>query len=243
VRVTGDTLRLSYPDDDVLYRLPSLFKLVPGLCLDELTVLGGPAAEVSYETLGGLVANGNGWKVLRYISYSSAMIGFSSLFIGPGHSRVYHRHPQPKHWQSVLEGRDGCASNPSVTIYRATQPGRYGSVLDPNKRVLYEQRSSQDQGSWPGFFNVDAELMAAGEIRKEMLFVVKRGSGIDYEEKGGSSGIAEADDILKGMPVKTWAYIRATCVDLNVSLGDEVEPAQVDIYRDVDEFAWSPMHR
>ncbi|KAK4130481.1 hypothetical protein BT67DRAFT_445719 [Trichocladium antarcticum] len=65
MRVRGDTLMLSYPDDDVFYRLVSALKLLPGLQLDQLTVLGGHGIQVCYDSLGSLIKDGNGWKTLR----------------------------------------------------------------------------------------------------------------------------------------------------------------------------------
>lgn len=55
VRVSDDTLVLSYPDQSVFYHLVAAIKLLPGLQLDQLTVLGGRGVRVKYDTLGGLI--------------------------------------------------------------------------------------------------------------------------------------------------------------------------------------------
>jgi hypothetical protein len=58
MRTSGDRLMLTLPDDPddtkVLYRLVAVLKLLPGLRLDQLTVLGKSWHHVNYDTLGGL---------------------------------------------------------------------------------------------------------------------------------------------------------------------------------------------
>jgi hypothetical protein len=257
MRVSSDTLLLTYPDGDfVFHRLAPVFKLLPGLQLDQITVLGDCGGLVNYDTLNGLIKDGNGWKTLRYICCSSEMLGFPSQHDGP-HAMSnwqwqpdYWRKPQPKHWQNVMEGRDGVSSNPSVTVYRAREPALYGAILDPNKRVNFEQKLRQDQHSRPYVFPADPELVTGDEQRKEMMVIVRRGSGVDYEEKKGSPFIE--DDIRRGFPGMTWKQIRAVCFD-NLDDGeadsrlysdeesDSVE-VEVDVYKDVDEFVWTPLH-
>ncbi|KAK3317353.1 hypothetical protein B0T19DRAFT_479447 [Cercophora scortea] len=273
VTFAGDTLMVSFPEDDVYYRPVSVLKLLPGLRLDVLTVLGGHGSDVNYDALSGLIADGSGWKELRYISCSSAMLGFSLFDIMGDRSR-YHRKPQPLYWQCMMEDRDGLALKPSVTIYRATESGRYGSILDPSKRVQYEQKPDQVQAPvfQPGVFREDPELMTDGEKEKEILVVVKRGFGVDFEKKGGPPHFD--GDIMEDMPVKTWAYVRANHVDFPDSddddYGDDYDDSnsddddddeylrgsrgcpsssakkefvgQADVYKDVDEYAWNPLH-
>ncbi|KAH6847825.1 hypothetical protein B0I37DRAFT_431690 [Chaetomium sp. MPI-CAGE-AT-0009] len=154
----------------------------------------------SYETLDSLIEEGNGWKTLRYICYDSSMLGFASVPGGGWPWRPW-RKSQPMHWQMVMEGRDGMASNPSVTVYRAKQPGptlaRGGyeslfdpnkgveveqKMLDPNKRVKFEQKMREGQYLWRDFPE-DPELMTGDEQGKALLVIVNRGSGVDYEIK------------------------------------------------------------
>ncbi|RYP48550.1 hypothetical protein DL768_005589 [Monosporascus sp. mg162] len=256
MRVSGDTLMLSYPDDDVFYRLVSALKLLPGLQLDQLTVLGGRGIQVNYGTLGGLIKDGNGWKTLRYICYSSAMLGFPSEH-NISHPMAnweaqpeYWRKPQPKHWQTVMEGRDGVASNPSVTVYRAKEPALYGSIVDPSRRVKFEQKPHHGQDLRADMFPADPELMAGDEQKKELMVIVKRGSGVNYEEKRDSPFIES--DIRRDLPEMTWKQIRALCIDNPFDDEDEEErwppgdeeddPAEADVYKDVDEYIWTPLH-
>lgn len=55
LRIMGHPLMLSYEEDDVYYRLASTLRLLPGLRLDTLTVLGARDETFSYDTLNGLI--------------------------------------------------------------------------------------------------------------------------------------------------------------------------------------------
>jgi hypothetical protein len=147
-----------------------------------------------------------------------------------------------------MEGRDGVASNPSVTVYRAKEPALYGSILDPNKRVKFEQKLREGEGSRPYIFPADPELMTGDEQKKEMMVIVMRGCGVDYEEKKGSQFIE--DDIRRSLPGMTWKQIRAVCLDSLYDDEDdswlfsdeESDPVEVDVYKNVDEYDWTPLH-
>jgi hypothetical protein len=168
------------------YHLAFAIKLFPGLRHDQLTVLGCPDIYVSYATLNGLIKGGNGWRSLRYTCHSSVTLGYQS-----GHSfytipnwwtqHRFWRRPQPHHWQTVLEGRDGIASNPSFKVYQAEEPRLYGSILDPSNRVTFEQTPNPEQDSRPEVFPADPRLMTGDEQEKELM-VVRRGSGANYYE-------------------------------------------------------------
>lgn len=256
MRVSGDTLMLSYPDDDAFYRLVSALKLLPGRQLDQLTVLGGHGIQVRYDSLGSLIRDSKGWKTLRYICHSSAMLGFPSEH-DTSHPMAnweaqpeYWRKPQPTHWQTVMVGRDGAASNPSVTVYRAKVPGLYGSILDPSRRVKFEQKPHHGQDLRADVFPADPELMTGDEQKKELMVVVKRGSGVNYEEKKDSPFIQF--DIRRDLPEMTWKQIRALCIDDQFDGEDEEEgwphsdkeddPLEADVYKDVDEYIWTSLH-
>ncbi|KAK1758856.1 hypothetical protein QBC47DRAFT_336340 [Echria macrotheca] len=255
VTVSGETLHLVHPGLISQFRLVSVLKLLPGLRLDELTVIGGPDYRVCYDALNGLIDQGSGWKVLRYITFASEMLGLPENQHGDNYYN-YYRDAQPSHWQAMLENRDGILSRPSVTIYRATQPAQHGKILDPTKRVKYEQKPFVNSEE----FLRDFFLMADGERNKEMMVVVKRGAGVDYEEKGEPA--LRYGDIYEGMEEKTWEFVRRTCLDFSddedddypfsdeedddYSSSDEEDDTpyeardliQYDTYRDADEYVW-----
>lgn len=234
------------------YPLVSALKLLPGLRLDQLTVFGPLVTIENYELLDGLVEDGNGWKILRYLCCHSAMLGFASEHDNP-HLRPsweanpnYWRKLQPKHWQTVLEARDGAASNPSVTVYRAKDSERRsGAMFDPSRRVKFEQKPHPSQDLRADVFPADPELMAEGENEKELMVVARRGSGVDYEEKKDSPLIRF--DIRRDFPGMTWAQIRASHIDTPEERDEyykeylrnleEVE----DIYEDAEDYCWAMM--
>ncbi|KAK7427584.1 hypothetical protein QQZ08_005859 [Neonectria magnoliae] len=256
VRVRGDTIMLSYPgeDYDVYYRLVSALKLLPGLRLDRLTVLGLPSAEVRYDTLNRLVLEGDGWKELCYISHDSALLGYvesPNPFV-PAQDDRYLRKPQPLHWQKVLEDRDGKSSAPSVTIYRSTVPRGEASIFDPNLRKPYQQNQPKDKKEREEYGRVeDAGLMTDGERHKEIMVIVKRGYHVDYEEKRNSPFVDS--DIHMDLPGKTWKEIRTICIDSLFDQDDDDDDfysrdeadkdlGVKDSYISVDDYTWTPLH-
>ncbi|GAW25057.1 hypothetical protein SAMD00023353_0102470 [Rosellinia necatrix] len=105
-------------------RVPAVLTELPGLQLDRLTVLGNDEFRRGYFTIGAFVSRSNGWKELHYISQDFR--------------RFMHRtkDPQPSHYQSVLNSRDGAETKPSITIYRSTAPLVVGSVMNPETREV-----------------------------------------------------------------------------------------------------------
>lgn len=80
---------------DACYRLAWSLKLLPGLRLDTLTVLGSSRSTNAHGTLTGMIKHGNGWKELCYVTMDSTMLGFQKeTWFGadPDHDR---RRPQP----------------------------------------------------------------------------------------------------------------------------------------------------
>ncbi|KAK4110951.1 hypothetical protein N656DRAFT_735016, partial [Canariomyces notabilis] len=181
MRVVGDPVMLCRDEDDVSYRLSATLKLLPGLKLDRLTVLGTRGDKISYQTLDWLIKHSDGWKELYYISHTSMPLAYST-------SRGldfddYLRRPQPADWQRILEARDGADSGASVKIYRSTDPDRPCSVMHTATGTEFKQ--SLPPGVDAAMYGrmEDSHLMSPDERRKEVLVVVKRGRGVDYEEK------------------------------------------------------------
>jgi hypothetical protein len=81
------------------YRLVDVLTLLPGLQLDTITVLGLNQGLMNYDTLGGLIEFGDGWRELRYITRDSTVLGFRC---GQSITRSFLRRPQPTDWNKTL---------------------------------------------------------------------------------------------------------------------------------------------
>ena len=251
VRVSGGSLMLSVEcgDDEVYYRTAHVLKLLPGLELDTLTVLGDRTSLVSYETLNMLVRYSDGWKKLHYLSPTSEFLGYKDDMrtFGPSDHMLnrYLRQPQPSDWQNALEQRDGQASHPSVVVYRANAAGAPGAILEPNTRKAYTQAFTADQDTQTYGKVEDSTLMRPEEIEKEVLVVVQRGDGVDYADKEGSPYLP-VGDIREVFPGMTWKDIRAEQAALWKDSDDEsddddddLETVRIaDTYSHVDEYSW-----
>ncbi|KAM5353460.1 hypothetical protein ACJ41O_000110 [Fusarium nematophilum] len=182
------------------------------------------------------------------------MLGFARLGLLHTDDEVekymYWRKPQPAHWQSVLEDRDGALSRPSVTVYRSTVSGCPGSAMNANTRERFEQKVPEHTETREAFgITEDAGLVADGERDKEMMFIIKRGAGVDYEQKKDSRFIES--DIRRDMPGRTWKEIRYECID-HIFADDDDSPlrydedddgtSDIDSYEDVDDYVWPPLH-
>ncbi|RYO97630.1 hypothetical protein DL764_007267 [Monosporascus ibericus] len=245
LRVHGRKLELGFPGGSkfrACYGLASALKLLPGLRLDTLTVFGDTDYRHSYETLDELVREGSGWRELRFISPSCALLGYANslpLFMDDTQERRFWWKSQPADWQGALGGRDGETSGPSVTVYRSTQRGRCGSVLDEWTRETYEQEVPQDRLSTENFgIWGDKLLLADGGHEKEMMIVARRGADIDYAEAEGSPFIRS--DIRKDMEGRTWRAIRHYCGDALNGGNQGEEQVETDSYTNVEDYNWPP---
>jgi hypothetical protein len=99
VGVRLNMLSLNFHDTDWLFPPAAPFKLLPGLQLDQLTVLGCLNSVRNYEILNGLIKDSNGWKTLRYIAHNSEMLGYSCQF---GRGGLNHRIGKPS-WKLATE--------------------------------------------------------------------------------------------------------------------------------------------
>ncbi|KAF3057689.1 hypothetical protein CFAM422_012204 [Trichoderma lentiforme] len=260
IRVSGHPMTFHYSEGLVQYDTYQVLKLLSGLKLDRLTVCGTGEAQSSYDSLNCLVKYSDGWKELHYKSHTSGFIGYKVAWLDEldeliGENR-FLREPQPGGWQRTLEDRDGSNSGASVTIYRSNIP--YLDVTEPyisNKGTWtkFTQELAPDQDIEEYQDEEDARLMADGEIEKEMLVVVKRGRGVDYEEKQGSPYL-EQGDIREELPGKTWAEIKASedivqeisCERVRYMGGDDIyQETHVDLvddYTHVDDYVWPVTH-
>lgn len=237
------------------YRLAHILKLLPGLCLDTLTVFGHMLERSRYSELDELINHSNGWKELCYVSHDSAMLGFTN---SDSWLHLQQRAPQPSTWTQALTNRDGPTA--SVSIYRSSHAAGYGSRVSSPATF----QSFVDQVAEPGKgygFKYDAALMGPGEREKELLVVVRRGEGVDYTEKPGSPLLRV--DIRKDWPGMTWEQIRALDFGRDDDTMSVVRPnglgspndeeaagpgvdefhrlIEEDTYENVDDYAWYPI--
>ncbi|EEU38720.1 uncharacterized protein NECHADRAFT_83142 [Fusarium vanettenii 77-13-4] len=204
VQVTAKpVLTESPPRRDIFcsYFLGSMFKLLPGLRLDTLTVHGTNTVLmcINYLILNHLISGSCGWKELYYITRESAMIG--STIEG-----IMNR-PQPENWQRIMNERDGDETKPTVIIYRPNQCVVSSVILDHDACAVWERDMPSN---WLDELPVDTEeektLFKDEERGEEMMVVVKRGFSVDYEETEGSPLLE--DDIRRDGPGMTWKEIQ-----------------------------------
>jgi hypothetical protein len=93
----------------------------------------------------------------------------------------------------------------------------------------------------------DKALMRAGELRKEMLTIVKRGAGVDYVRKK-ESPYHLIGDIRFDRPGITWDDVKVemnamwSCRGYSSDTDEETDGEIVDEYRHVDDYDWPPLH-
>jgi len=246
VRTGGRPFSLTPPgdEDDVYYRAPYVLKLLPGLRLDSLTVLGNSVPEVAYQTIEFFINYGHGWKELRFITHSSAVLAFKEIddFLGPP---LYQREPQPRAWNEAVLRRDGRDSGACVTIYRSTRLDS-GSVLNPSTRQPFNQNVTSPEALQNFGKNADEELLSDGEKGKELLIVVKRGCNVDISNVGKVQ--LNGFDLREWANGMTWAQIRKECIDgpwdygfSDSSATSDEEDVETDVYDDPDEYQF-PSH-
>lgn len=249
VRVLENSVMIWVDGDDSYHSTAQIFKLLPGLELDTLTVLGDSDSTSAYENLDKLVRYGDGWKVLHYLTLtpSSDFLGYKlndELMLGR-----HLRQPQPSNWQNALEQRDGRESRTSVVVYRSTVAATPGAVLqfDFDRREVITQALTDKQDGQIFGHTGDDTSMRPEEVREELLVLVKRGNGVSYAVKKGSPYLP-IDDIRQCCPGMTWEDIKAQQAAWSErEFGPSIETEDddehddevvVDTYRHVDEYTW-----
>lgn len=194
------------------FRLVHILKLLSGLKLDTLTVLGPSVAQWRYDELDALINHSDGWKELYYLSNNSVMLGFGKYdkLFGWIECDTDGRTQQPSTWTQALAARDGPTA--SVTIHRSRDAALSGSIIsDPSSRQAFADQVAESGNESKYGLEQDSALMTPGEKEKEILVVARRGKGIDYTENG-TSPIME-HDIRKYWPDMTWGQIRYMGID------------------------------
>ncbi|RMJ14400.1 hypothetical protein CDV36_005952 [Fusarium kuroshium] len=199
VRVTAESVLTQPPPGRTrteLYFLSALLKLLPGLRLDTLTV----QATSPFLTFAGseivdeLISGSSGWKELYYITREVTLLGYRNPTV--------RRHAQPEHWQRMMDDRDGTETKPSVTIRRSPH-----LIMDDNTTLISEQDTP---GNWTDEITLGANpnfnLYEKRKDKRGIMVVVKRGVGVDYQEKEGSPLLEK--DIRRDAPGMRWQEIQ-----------------------------------
>ncbi|KAL3486493.1 hypothetical protein BJX62DRAFT_241917 [Aspergillus germanicus] len=246
IRVGSQPIILLPPPEyrnKVFVKLVWALKLLPGLRLDTLTVLGDYGHEVAYITLDGLVNYGSKWRELHYITGDSKMLGFRRVQFY--HQILYARKPQPRTWSRVTTQRDGVDSGASVTIYRSTQANTPGTIINPQKRQRFEQELQLGESLESFGVGEDPELMHGVNAGKELLVVVRRGEHAKVAED--ATATFHKDDVRHASEVMTWPEIKeiydwqpSDSEDEGGS-GEEKELVEYDSYVDVNEYTIMPL--
>ena len=214
-------------------------KFLPELSLDRLTVLGVKDGRENYNVLDDLIKFGHGWRELYFISQDSSIFGFARLDVNASTGVPLQRKPQPSYWNEVLQRQDGADSQCSVTIYRSVESDAPGSVMDPKRRKIFEQEvnlTEEDPTQVSPFGrDEDEQLMADGEVGKEILVVVRRGvnadiSGLDRSPYKGA-------DMQKWANGKAWRKIKSEWTLPDAKW--KPKAIEFDSYSDGDDFRWS----
>ncbi|KAJ6190888.1 hypothetical protein N7519_000909 [Penicillium mononematosum] len=226
LRVGGSPLMLQPIDydDDVYCRLVWALKLLPGLRLDKLTVLGPSDGRLAYDTLDRLIEYGNRWRELHFLTPNSQMLCFAKDDFLPGSSIL------AKTSTKQLE------YHPSQA--RCHQPG-----YSPSQQKVAPQNQAD--------FRVaeDRDLSSRSEARKEVLVVAKRGRHAHIAEQVSPPYLF--NDIRQWADGLTWAKFRR--LQYGSFSGDEDEDddddlverdqdVQADRYDVVDEYSWNPVN-
>jgi hypothetical protein len=196
--------------------------LLPGLQLRTLTVLSLAGEGRSYTNLDFLICSSNGWQELRYISPDPSFLGFAEPISEP------KRDPQPSTWVRALQGRDGPATHPSVTVHRAKAKGIPCPMLNLASCVTYEQPPVKESAAEQYGRSTDAFLASAAEREKEMMVVAVRGSGVDYQVT----------------PPEGWQPIILPYTGAQPLSADQHSIVQlddvVDAYESIHDYEWNP---
>jgi hypothetical protein len=234
---------LSFDNVKYYHELASILKLLLGLRLDTLTVLGPLESfdgYVNYVALEDLIKYGNGWKELHYVSPDSAMLGFVQKTGRRPRAGPYRRQPQPISWKDSLLSRDGIDSKATVVLYQAAEGKVVGAPFVKNNSRRLSQVVPPDTLETFGL-KEDPQLMSDGQKEKELLIVVKRGDTDIAERDEGPYDPADIRQQTDGM---AWPAIKANLDSDNDDSYDdddfpqEIETLEADTYKNRDEYVW-----
>lgn len=189
MRISGPSPMLSIQRDPPRMKCgwAHVFKALPGLCLDRLTVIGyySPTATADLFTLEQLIKQGDGWQELCFISDNSAILVPTKEVRHHGH---WHNALRLPRLDGALAKRDGRTA--SVRFYRSKHASDRGLMI--SKPVTREAIFTRGYRSLEDFYAPrTAALSQDKEMEKEVLVVARRGSGVHYAVEPPSSGSRE----------------------------------------------------
>jgi hypothetical protein len=229
------------------HQLVPALQLLPGLRLDSLIILGSGVPELDYMTVNELVKHSDGWKTLFYLCPDSRMLAFKHhppIFGETFDNDTFLRQPQPETWRKTLLLRDGYISHPSIKILRSTLPGVRKSITDPTTRVPFEQADTGTHAQYGK--HEEANIMGdQAERSKELIVIVRRGTGIDYTQQnvpyepqeqhwpvGPQSSTHSEDDPLADLSSDD-------DISMEYGMSNQNHPcAETDQYAQVEDFEW-----
>ncbi|KAJ0414386.1 hypothetical protein BJY00DRAFT_318871 [Aspergillus carlsbadensis] len=229
--------------NSVFVKLAWALKLIPGLCLDTLTIIGDDRPELTYAALDELVRFGDEWRELYYVTVDSKMLGFRRVQMFD--QTIYGRQPQPSTWARVVAGRDGADSGASVTMYRATVPNAPGAVMNAHNRRAFEQELQPGESIESFGVGEERELMREGHARRELLVIVQRGKHATLA--GNATVPYHKDDIRHTARVMTWPEVREMhhwgplTIEDDGGVTEDRQMVECDSYDDINEYNITPL--
>lgn len=223
--------------------------LLPGLRLDTLTILDTSTIDDHYRlsalAVANLIKHGEGWRELRIISLRGELLYKNAVEV-PG-LRAF--------WVAQLNSRDGPNAHSSLEVRRFTFGTKtFSTVLTPQ-----EDRSRQpDQGSRPSrsLWGRYTGYSRRGLYSHDILIVVKRGKGVDVQQKDHVTSLrsirAELSTDEAGTLQTKWPAIRSSLAYATGYWESRVRRRYmrlcfrsilqfVDEYEHPDDYQWMPL--
>lgn len=197
----GDGLHPHYRVD---YGLAWILKMLPGLRLHRLTVLGPLNGALVFQSLWELVKHGDGWKELHFITRDSkVLMDYCRVSIDSDDEEAYGRmiildgevlRFRLETLYSILRKRDDEGPEPSIVVYRSIYPNAPGTVTDPCTRdvLAHSEPFEEDMvncttrnGIIGRMVDEETEDMMSEQqkVGKEVLITVSRGRDADITDQ------------------------------------------------------------
>jgi len=143
-------LRHLHGYDPAVYPHDSVFRLLPGLCLDSLTIVSHEKEPDEYQALKSLIRHSTGWQQLFYIVPSSVELGNMVNGTYPRTAEVplfarRHLKSDDCFYTDSLLSVHGVQSGVHVEMYLSNEEDNIASVFDPDNREPYDPPPSDNE--------------------------------------------------------------------------------------------------